>query len=216
LTTYVTSISCILNGLSVNGYNGEYLPDQPDIQDSLRALVININQTNYHFVIEVRNSYFYDIDQAVMSINSFSIASNTTVLLENCLFENIRPSQQLSFGIPMIEIQVISIGTRVSVLNCAFQHVARWRCTLTINLSLFNLGFVPFHSIPSFYKSKRDAVKVLIHTCKFLNNRNPILLVTGHVTKTDHDTIKLGPIEVQSVIGGKDYAMHIIFMTVFM
>ena len=209
-------IACILNEVFVSGHNNKYLSTN-DIPNIKWAAFIKINQTNYHFTIEIKNCLFKDINQGVMSISSFSTASDTTVLLQNChFFKNNEPG---TANVPMIEIQLISISTMLSFSNCTFQHIARWRCTIFINLSLFNPHLVPFHLIPPIYKSQRKAAKVLINGCTFFNTRNPLLHVTGHLTKFDHDIIHLGPLEVQVMVSNeefKDYAIYLHYLTVIM
>ena len=171
------SIACTLNAVSICGYGSKHLPHKSYIRNYLRSIAIKIYQTNYHVTIAINNCHFHNIDQGLMNIVSFNSATNNTVLIENCIFEYIESMISL---VPVIEIQVSSFSTILSISNCEFHHIAWFQSTLEIMIN-------PLIS------SKHNDAKVFIKACSFFDNSNPLLLIKGDET----DLLQLGPIEVK-------------------
>ena len=199
-----SSMVCILNGVSVSGHGGKYLPNNSYIRNNLRAIAIAVSLTNYHFTIEIKNSHFHDLDQGLMIVRSFSTIRNITVLIENCIFEYIAYSQSKASIVPVVDMHLLSTSTVLSFSGCTFQYTAWWFCTIKIDLNI--------DPIPS---SKRRAAKVFIQSCTFFGNNNPLLFISGYETGSDY--LQLGPIEMESLFIRKSVlrnAIHINLMNV--
>jgi len=132
-------------------------------------------------------------------------------MIENCVFKH-TIKDKLVPSIPLIKVELFSIHTVMSFVNCMFQNIICWQSTIDINF--FNLKLIPFILIPSIYINKRNAAKV-IQSCTFSDNKNPLFSVRGHDKRNNNDQLHLGPIKVKEVTCTEDYTMYVRFIILF-
>ena len=104
-------------------------------------------------------------------------------MIENCVFKH-TIKDKLVPSIPLTKVELFSIHTVMSFVNCTFQNIICWQSTIDINF--FNLKLIPFILIPSIYINKRNAAKV-IQSCTFSDNKNPLFSVRGHDKRNSND-----------------------------
>jgi len=122
------------------------------------------------------------IDQGLVAVSGFSVTANITVWVENCVFEYIANNKSLASSIPLIEIELLSIGAMLSFINCTFHSIA-WKTTIDINPKL-----IPFLSTPSIYSSKHNTAQV-IKSCTFSSNKNSLTAIRGHEMINNNDFV---------------------------
>ena len=156
------SMVCTLKGVYISGHGNKYLPNELFLKNVLRAIIVSVLHINYHFKLEIKNSHFYDIDQSVMNIRSLNPESNTTVLIENCIFEYIGYNHTVIPRVALVDLSLVSASTVLLLSGCTFQYIAKWISTINIDLEMLRL-------------SKHPAAEVYITFCTFFGNLNPVI-----------------------------------------
>ena len=178
----------VMDSISINsqGIRSFTIMNTPSIQE---CIAIKQLQTNYDVTITIKNSHFYNIPHKLMSITADSPAALSTVIIENCLFENITNNKNV------IKVDFYGCNKMLKMLNCMFKN----------NKSLLTLLFVKTtESASSHYNNSThmNSNSIKIMACKIVNNVGGFLWIPYSFDDSSSKTNVLiaGPIKITGIL----------------
>jgi len=110
-----------MDAISIYGQNGGTLHIVPYVDSKSECIAIRLLQILYNVTIIVNNSHFNNLDQKILHLDAISPLTYNTILIENCLFENIY-QYTISQNVYMISIKFAGFNKVLMISNCTFKN----------------------------------------------------------------------------------------------